>query len=122
LETEEKTMDSRVLWDRRDWLAHVAAATTSGGVASLLAADRSAPLAPKSVAAVVTAYEPGLHADVLIGKILEGWQQDGGPGPALRLASMYVEQFTGRDLARGLSKKYGVPLFNSIRDAVPWMA
>src|SRR5438132_12475310 len=65
---------------------------------------------PNSVAAVITAYEKGLHADVLIGKILEGWKQDGGAGPALTLASMYVEQFAARDLARAMAKKYNVPL------------
>jgi hypothetical protein len=74
--------------------------------------------APKSVAAVVTAYETGLHADVLVGKILEGWKQDGGPGPALRLAALYVDQFTDKDLARGLSAKYGFPIFDSIEKAV----
>jgi hypothetical protein len=73
---------------------------------------------PKSVAAVITAYEKGLHADVLIGKILEGWKQDGGAGPALTLASMYVEQFTDRDLARSMAKKYDVPLFDTIEKAV----
>jgi hypothetical protein len=75
-------------------------------------------LKPKSVGAVITAYEKGLHADVLIGKILEGWKQDGGDGPALTLASMYVEQFTANDLARPLAKKYNVPIFDTIEKAV----
>ena len=74
--------------------------------------------AKKRVAAVVTAYEKGLHADVLIGKILEGWKQDGGPGPALHLAAMYVDQFSPRDLARDLAKKYNVPIFDSIDKAL----
>ena len=72
----------------------------------------------KSVAAILTAYESGLHADVLIGKILEGWKQDGGPGPQLKLAAMYVEQFTDRDLARTMAKKHNVPIFDSIEQAV----
>ena len=103
---------------RRDWLAG-AAATVVGGSVSLPVAVRAAkPTKPKSVAAVFTAYELGLHADVLIGKILEGWKQDGGRGPNLTLASMYVDQLTDRDLARPMAKKYGVPIFDTIEQAV----
>lgn len=81
-------------------------------------APSNAPLRPKLIAAVVTAYQAGLHADVLVGKILEGWKQDGGPGPALRLASMYVDQFPEGDLARPLAAKYKVPIFPSIEQAL----
>jgi hypothetical protein len=103
--------------NRRDWLAGTAGAALVGLAGGSMA--RSAdPLKPKSVAAVITAYEKGLHADVLIGKILEGWKQDGGPGPALTLASMYVEQFTDRDMARPMAKKYNVPLFDTTEGAV----
>jgi hypothetical protein len=77
-----------------------------------------APPKPKKVAAVITAYQKILHADVLIGKILEGWKQDGGPGPALTLSSMYVDQFTSADLARKMSAKYDVPIFDSIEEAI----
>ena len=73
---------------------------------------------PKSVAAVITVYENGLHADVLLGKILDGWKQDGGAGPALKLASMYVDQFTTRDLARAQSRKHNVPIFDTIEGAL----
>jgi hypothetical protein len=103
---------------RRDWLAGATAAALCGASAQPAAAKASSPPKPKSVAAVITAYEKGLHADVLIGKILEGWKQDGGAGPALTLASMYVEQFTDRDLARSMAKKYDVPLFDTIEKAV----
>lgn len=72
----------------------------------------------KSVAAIITWYIPGSHADVLIGKILEGWRQDRGPGPRLKLASMYIDQFPKGDLAREFSKKYGVPIFDTIEGAV----
>jgi len=102
---------------RRDWLAATAATATWGLWLPGLS-QAATPTAPKSVAAVMTAYERGLHADVLVGKILEGWKQDGGPGPALKVASMYVEQFSERDLARGLAKKYNVPLFDTIEQAV----
>ena len=72
----------------------------------------------KPVAAVLTAYCQGLHADVLVGKILQGWKQDGGPGPALKLASMYVDQFPEQDLARELAAKHGVPIFGTIEEAL----
>ncbi|MEK6258354.1 MAG: hypothetical protein AABP62_07010 [Planctomycetota bacterium] len=103
---------------RRDWLAGLAATTLGSGFAKLAVADTAKPTKPKPVAAVVTTYAKGLHADVLIGKILEGWKQDGGAGPALKLASMYVEQFTDKDMARAMGKKYDVPLFDTIEKAV----
>ena len=40
------------------------------------------------------------------------------PGPALRLASLYVDQFPKGDMARQLSKKFGVPIFDTIAGAV----
>jgi len=102
---------------RRSWLATAAAATVASTVSwPVMAATRQ--VEPKKVAAVLTAYEYGLHADVLIGKILEGWKQDGGPGPDLTLASMYLDQFTDRDMARAMSKKYGVPIFDTIEGAL----
>jgi hypothetical protein len=103
---------------RRTWLAGAGAATVASCLPWTGAASAAQNAKPKSVAAVLTAYEHGLHADVLIGKILEGWKQDGGPGPALTLASMYVDQFTDRDLARPMAKKYGVPIFDTIEKAV----
>ena len=51
-------------------------------------------------------------------KFLEGWKHDGGSGPALKLASMYVDQFPDADVARKMSKKYDVPIFDSIEKAV----
>jgi hypothetical protein len=103
---------------RRDWLSGAAATAVCGAISQSAAGGTFAAAKPKSIAAVVTAYERGLHGDVLIGKILEGWKQDGGAGPALTLASMYVEQFTDKDLARGLAAKYKVPMFDAIEQAV----
>lgn len=103
---------------RREWLAGATAAALGSVWVPRAAAKAPSPPQPKRVAAVITAYEKGLHADVLIGKILEGWNQDGGAGPALTLASMYVDQFTERDLARSMAKKHGVPIFDTIEKAV----
>src|SRR5262249_14272003 len=66
--------------------------------------------APKPVAALVTVYFRHSHADVIVGKILEGYLYDGGDRPDLRLASLYVDQFPTGDLSRGLATKYGFRL------------
>ena len=59
------------------------------------------------VAAVVTTYSEISHADVIVGKILEGWRQKGGVGPDLELVSLYTDQVDSGDLSRGLAKKHG---------------
>jgi hypothetical protein len=104
---------------RRDLLGGAAAALVWPRDSHGMQAGRVAKKAsPKPVAAVLTAYRQGLHADVLIGKILEGWRHDGGAGPALRLASMYVDQFPAQDLARPMAQKHNVPIFDTIEKAV----
>jgi hypothetical protein len=70
------------------------------------------------VAAIVTEYRPASHADVIVGKILEGFSQDGGSGPDLTIAAMYTDQVPEKDLSRSLAKKYGFRLANSIDEAI----
>src|SRR5882762_7154652 len=73
---------------------------------------------PKKVAAVVTEYRLHSHADVIVGKILEGFNYDGGAGPNLKLVSMFVDQFPDGDLSRGLAKKHDFTIYETIADAV----
>ena len=108
---------------RRACLKTAAASVSALAMADILSSaalgdSPSPPVKPKSVAAVVTVYGPGSHADVIIGKILECWEQDGGPGPALKLVSLYVEQFPDDDLSLTLARKHDVPMFKSIEQAV----
>ncbi len=103
---------------RRDLLKLAAGSCLSGRSLGAALVGDSQSAKPKSVAAVVTIYTRGSHSDVILGKILEGWKQDGGPGPALKLASLYVDQFPEGDLARTMSKRYGVPIFDSVEKAV----
>ena len=70
------------------------------------------------VAAVVTTYSEISHADVIVGKILEGWRQQGGVGPDLELVSLYTDQVDSGDLSRGLAKKHGFRIAKTIDEAV----
>ncbi|MDP6444797.1 MAG: hypothetical protein QGG36_13385 [Pirellulaceae bacterium] len=77
--------------------------------------DRSEAL---PVAAVVTVYKKNSHADVICGKILEGFRQDGGPGPKLKLVSMYTDQVPAGDMSRGLAEKHGFRIAETIDETL----
>ena len=73
---------------------------------------------PKKVAALVTEYRLHSHADVIVGKILEGYNYDGGAGPNLKLVSLYVDQFPEKDMARDLAEKYKFTIYDTIAGAL----
>jgi hypothetical protein len=73
---------------------------------------------PKRVTAIVTEYRHWSHADVIVGKIIEGYNYDGKDRPNLRLVSLYVDQFPEKDMARDLAKKYGFLIHDTIRKAL----
>lgn len=74
---------------------------------------------PKRIAAIVTEYRPLSHADVIVGKYLEGYRQDGkSPGPRSRIVSMTTEQVPKNDMSRDMAKKHGVPIFRTVHEAL----
>ncbi len=73
---------------------------------------------PKPVAAIVTEYRKHSHADVIVGKIIEGPLYDGNRTLDLRLVSLFVDQVPKGDLSRDLAKKYGFKLCKSIDEAL----
>ena len=95
-------------------------AASAGSVGVALA--QSPP--PKRIAAIITEYWSGSHADVLVGKYLEGWLQDGrSPGPRSKIVSMYTEHGPASDtirpdISRPMAAKHGVPIYRTIHEAL----
>lgn len=105
--------------NRRDWLkTSLLTAATAAHLPYSLGTAGELGEAKKKVAAVITIYRYNSHADVILGKILEGWKQDGGAGPNLELVSLYVDQFPADDMSRKLAEKYGFRLCSTIEEAL----
>lgn len=84
-----------------------------------LVADEKGGLRRKlPVAAVVSVYTPGSHADVIVGKILEGYQQDGGAGPDLEVVSVCTDQVPAQDMSCEKAAKHGFRISPTIHDAL----
>ena len=74
---------------------------------------------PKRIAAIITEYRAGSHADVVIGKYLEGYRQDErAPYPRSKIVSMFTEQVPKGDMSRERAKKFGVPIFRTVQEAL----
>ncbi|QDT41532.1 hypothetical protein Pan241w_15950 [Gimesia alba] len=104
--------------NRRTWLQHASSASLPLLLSNTTRAADT-PARPKlPVAAIVTEYTPNSHADVLVGKILSGFQQQGGTGPDLYLASLFTDQVPKRDLSRKMSRQYQFPISKTIEEAI----
>jgi hypothetical protein len=74
---------------------------------------------PVKVAGVASVYHYNSHADVIIGRTLQGYSLlDKGPRPNLQLMSLFTDQVPKNDTSRAASKKYGVPIYESVREAL----
>ena len=108
---------------RRDLLrsgltTSLAAWSCGSGLSPFASAAKCVSREKLPVAGVVTVYHRNSHADVILGKILEGFQQDGGAGPDLKLVSLYVDQIPDGDLSRELAQKHEFRLARTIDEAV----
>lgn len=72
----------------------------------------------KRIAAITTIYNRNTHADVIIGKIIEGYNYDGKERPDLEVVSMYVDQRNDGDLSRRLAAKHGFTLYDDIESTI----
>src|SRR5581483_5995263 len=85
---------------------------------ALLAAPAAA-APPKRIAAIITEYWLGSHADVVIGNYLEGYNQDDQPPyPRSKIVAMFTEHVPKNDMSRPMAKKYGVPIFRTVQEAL----
>lgn len=80
---------------------------------------KSADKKPVRVAAIVTVYRHNAHADVIVGRILEGFTLDGkGDRPNLKLVSLYVDQTPKGDMSKTLAAKHKFQLAKTVEQAL----
>ena len=72
----------------------------------------------KPVAAITTVYYPHSHADLLIGKILHGYDHAGGPGPRLRLPAMYMDKVHEEDIGLERAEEHNISLVETVEQAI----
>lgn len=107
--------------NRRQFLMAAAGAAGSGVFSQFGPfCQSSASAAPKKlpIAAVITEYSKNSHADMIVGRVLNGYGLNGGPGPALKLVSVYTDQVPASDLSRGLSRKHSFHIATTIDEAL----
>ncbi len=81
--------------------------------AALAAADK-----PK-VAAIVTEYRYRSHADVIVGRMLEGYAPEGvRREPRTHILSMYTDQIAPKDMSRDLAAKHGFKIYPTVAEAL----
>jgi hypothetical protein len=75
--------------------------------------------AKKRVATIVTEYRLNSHADVIAGRLIEGYEYEGKRHePAVQVVSMYTDQVPKNDLSRGLAAKHDVKIYPTVRDTL----
>ena len=71
------------------------------------------------VAAIVTEYRPRSHADVIVGRILEGYSPEGvRVEPRTRIVSMYTDQIAEKDMSRDLAARHGYKIYPTVAEAL----
>ena len=71
------------------------------------------------IAAIVTAYYPHSHADVILTKLLRGIPADDGMrSPRLEIVSMYLDQVHEKDIGIETASRCDVPMYPSIVQAL----
>ncbi len=73
----------------------------------------------KKVAAIVTEYRPLSHADVIVGRFLDGYRPNNTyVRPKTHVVSMYTDQIAKKDMSRDLAAKHGYTIYPTIEQAL----
>ena len=73
----------------------------------------------KKIAAIISTFYPASHADVIVSKFVKGFPTDEGLlPPEVDIVSIYMDQIHERDIGVELAKEHGIPIFQSIPQAL----
>lgn len=73
----------------------------------------------KRIATIITEYRFNSHADVIVGRLLAGYEYNGEKRqPLVRVVSMYTDQLPVNDLSRSMAAQYGVPIIPTVSEAL----
>lgn len=71
------------------------------------------------VAVITTVWYQNSHADVIGGRLLEGYNLNGqGEFPKLKLVSIFTDQVPTNDKSRALAEQHKIPVFETIEKAL----
>ena len=104
---------------RREFLAATSAALATGAIGHDMRGGSLDDRAPKKIAAVVTVYTHNSHADVIVSRLLQGFNLDGKePRPNLKLVSLFTDQVPDGDKSRKLAAEHGFKIFPTIAETL----
>jgi hypothetical protein len=110
-------MESKPLFNRRDVLGMPGQAALAGMAAGSMAQGQEK--RPR-IACVVTYWAaPSSHADWIITKLMDGYWWKGAHTPSrVEVVSAYIHQLRESELGQKVCKAKGVPIFNSVKEAL----
>ena len=73
----------------------------------------------KKIAAIISVFFRGSHADVLVPKFVWGFPTDEGlMAPRTEIVSLYIDQFPDTDVGREFATEHDLPIYHSIPGAL----
>ena len=113
-------------WTRRRFLAASASAAAVSAVAALGSACSGPHVRTdakttrrKKVALIISEVRKMSHGQHFLDRFLEGYGWEGKHHhPPFEVAALYADQFPEGDLARERAKRFGVPLYSSVEEAL----